>query len=129
MHITALAKSTTAVTDEMNTELNRLKSFTFWPRTNKHATPSNLAKAGFYHQPKVEANAQLAGQDRCVCFSCKLVVSDWTNKEHPWREHGTLKPTCAFVQGKTTNNVPLAVSLAALPVECTDVVSARVTVP
>jgi len=114
----SIPKGQTLLPEDMNTEYNRLKSFAFWTKSkNPHVTPVSLVKAGFYHQPKFESNVQnlLVGQDRCVCFSCKLAVSEWDTKDTPWKEHSQLKPLCAFVQGKMTNNVPLAATLAGLP--------------
>ncbi len=99
----------------MENELQRLSSFNSasWPQLGASVTPERLAAAGFYSLPTTES------PDRVVCFSCENALMNWGPTDDPWIEHKTWYPTCEFVQGKQTSNVPIqrdaAVSLQQFP--------------
>lgn len=65
-----------------------------------------MALAGFYHQPNA------AGDDRAMCFTCTVCLVCWEKTDEPWGEHERHSPTCPFVMGEYTQNVPLSVSYA-----------------
>lgn len=68
-----------------------------------------MAQAGFYHQPNS------SGDDRAMCFTCNVCLVCWERTDEPWSEHERHSPTCAFVMGEYTQNVPLSVTLATNP--------------
>lgn len=68
-----------------------------------------MAQAGFYHQPNS------SGDDRAMCFTCSVCLVCWEKTDEPWSEHERHSPTCAFVMGEYTQNVPLSVTLATTP--------------
>lgn len=62
----------------MNSEAARVLSFYKWPHMNfQHALPSRLAETGFFFQP-----GQI-GDDRVVCFSCKISLITWEANDEP----------------------------------------------
>lgn len=68
-----------------------------------------MAQAGFYHQPSV------SGDDRAMCFTCNVCLVCWEKTDEPWSEHERHSPTCPFVKGEYTQNVPLAITYATDP--------------
>lgn len=68
-----------------------------------------MAQAGFYHQPSA------SGDDRAMCFTCNVCLVCWEKTDEPWGEHERHSPTCPFVKGEYTQNVPLAVTYATEP--------------
>lgn len=61
-----------------------------------------MSQAGFYHQPGS------TGDDRAMCFTCNVCLVCWEPTDEPWSEHERHSPTCPFVKGEYTQNVPLA---------------------
>lgn len=68
-----------------------------------------MAQAGFYHEPNDTAD------DRAMCFTCNVCLVCWEPTDEPWSEHERHLPTCPFVKGEYTQNVPLSVTLATAP--------------
>lgn len=73
------------------------------------ALPDQMAQAGFYHQPNS------SGDDRAMCFTCTVCLVCWERTDEPWSEHERHSPSCPFVIGEYTQNVPLSVTLATCP--------------
>lgn len=72
-----------------------------------------MAQAGFYHQPSA------SGDDRAMCFTCNVCLVCWEKTDEPWSEHERHSPTCPFVKGEYTQNVPMAVTFATDPATTT----------
>ncbi|KAL1493780.1 hypothetical protein ABEB36_009469 [Hypothenemus hampei] len=108
----------TVVTDRkmMASEVRRRETFSQWPHMDyKWALPEQMAQAGFYHQPNS------TGDDRAMCFTCSMCLVSWERSDEPWSEHERHSPTCPFVIGLYTQNVPIAVTNATAPaVEATN---------
>ncbi|XP_046401534.1 baculoviral IAP repeat-containing protein 6 [Ischnura elegans] len=94
----------------MFSEAARRETFGRWPHMNyKWALPDQMAQAGFYHQPSS------TGDDRAMCFTCNVCLVCWEPTDEPWSEHERHSPSCPFVKGEYTQNVPLSVTLATSP--------------
>ncbi|XP_039282982.1 baculoviral IAP repeat-containing protein 6-like [Nilaparvata lugens] len=94
----------------MFSEAIRRQTFANWPHMNyKWALPDQMAQAGFYHQPNS------AGDDRAMCFTCIVCLVCWEPTDEPWSEHERHSPSCPFVKGEYTQNVPLSVTYATAP--------------
>ncbi|XP_017776572.1 PREDICTED: baculoviral IAP repeat-containing protein 6 isoform X2 [Nicrophorus vespilloides] len=94
----------------MASEAKRRETFAQWPHMDyKWALPDQMAQAGFYHQPNS------AGDDRAMCFMCTVCLVCWERTDEPWSEHERHSPTCPFVMGEYTQNVPLSVTFATNP--------------
>ena len=94
----------------MTSEASRRETFASWPHMNyKWALPSQMAEAGFYHQPNTPES------DRAVCFLCNVCLICWEPSDEPWSEHERHAATCPLVKGDYTSNVPVAVSMATQP--------------
>uniref|UniRef100_T1IPT5 Dual E2 ubiquitin-conjugating enzyme/E3 ubiquitin-protein ligase BIRC6 n=1 Tax=Strigamia maritima TaxID=126957 RepID=T1IPT5_STRMM len=106
-----LASSTTPVDRSlMYSEAARRETFGKWPHMNyKWALPDQMAQAGFYHQPNSTCD------DRAMCFTCNVCLVCWEPTDEPWSEHERHSPSCPFVKGEYTQNVPLSVTYAASP--------------
>ncbi|VDN07059.1 unnamed protein product [Thelazia callipaeda] len=88
----------------MASEAARRFTFHRWPHMDyKQALPSQMAEAGFYHQPNTTCD------DRVLCFSCFVCLVCWEPSEH--ERHS---PNCRFVRNYTNPNVPLALTMSAL---------------
>ncbi|KAL4237916.1 Baculoviral IAP repeat-containing protein 6 [Mactra antiquata] len=95
---------------KMFSEAARRDTFSKWPHMNyKWALPDPMAQAGFYHQPN------LSGDDRAMCFTCNVCLVCWEPTDEPWSEHERHSPSCPFVKGEHTQNVPLSVTYATQP--------------
>lgn len=68
-----------------------------------------MAQAGFYYQPNS------SGDDRAMCFTCTVCLVCWEKTDEPWSEHERHSPSCPFVMGEYTQNVPLSVTYATAP--------------
>ncbi|XP_057338600.1 baculoviral IAP repeat-containing protein 6 isoform X3 [Microplitis mediator] len=103
----------------MFSEAARRETFLKWPHMNykfsnremflRWALPGQMAQAGFYYEPNATA------QDRAMCFTCNVCLVCWEPTDEPWSEHERHSPTCPFVKGEYTQNVPLSVTLATAP--------------
>ncbi|XP_037945587.1 baculoviral IAP repeat-containing protein 6-like isoform X2 [Teleopsis dalmanni] len=94
----------------MHSEAVRRQTFEKWPHMDyKWALPDQMAQAGFYHQPSP------TGEDRAMCFTCNVCLVCWEKSDEPWGEHERHSPTCPFVKGEYTQNVPLSVTYATYP--------------
>ncbi|XP_055696918.1 baculoviral IAP repeat-containing protein 6 isoform X3 [Phlebotomus papatasi] len=94
----------------MFSEAARRQTFEQWPHMDyKWALPDQMAQAGFYHQPGE------TGDDRAMCFTCSVCLVCWEKTDEPWSEHERHSPTCPFVKGEYTQNVPLSVTYATSP--------------
>lgn len=94
----------------MYSEAARRQTFEKWPHMDyKWALPDQMAQAGFYHQPSV------TGEDRAMCFTCNVCLVCWEKTDEPWSEHERHSPSCPFVKGEYTQNVPLSVTYATNP--------------
>ncbi|XP_043273976.1 baculoviral IAP repeat-containing protein 6 isoform X1 [Venturia canescens] len=94
----------------MFSEAARRETFATWPHTNyKWALPGQMAQAGFYYAPNPTAD------DRAMCFTCNVCLVCWEPTDEPWSEHERHLPTCPFVKGEYTQNVPFSVTLATAP--------------
>ncbi|XP_062579414.1 baculoviral IAP repeat-containing protein 6-like [Saccostrea cucullata] len=102
--------SSTVERSMMYSEVARQKTFRTWPHMNyKWALPDPMSQAGFYHQPNS------MGDDRAMCFTCNVCLVCWEPTDEPWSEHERHSPTCPFVKGEYTQNVPLAVTYGSQP--------------
>ncbi|XP_068618996.1 baculoviral IAP repeat-containing protein 6 isoform X2 [Battus philenor] len=101
----------------MYSEAERKETFKRWPHMDyKWALPARMAQAGFYHQPSP------SGDDRAMCFTCMVCLVCWEKSDEPWVEHERHSPTCPFVRGEYTHNVPISVTNAtACAVACPNV--------
>ncbi|XP_067680641.1 baculoviral IAP repeat-containing protein 6-like isoform X2 [Haliotis asinina] len=96
----------------MYSEAARRETFTKWPHMNyKWALPDPMAQAGFYHQPNA------SGDDRAMCFTCNVCLVCWEPTDEPWSEHERHSPSCPFVKGEYTQNVPFSVTYATQPAQ------------
>jgi len=68
--------------------LNRLASFPEVWTFDDDVNPIELAKAGFYY---------MGYADNVKCFSCNLVLSEWTADDDPMDEHYKHSPKCAYI--------------------------------
>ncbi|XP_072169396.1 dual E2 ubiquitin-conjugating enzyme/E3 ubiquitin-protein ligase BIRC6-like [Diadema setosum] len=103
---------TTIEKSQMYSEASRRQTFAQWPHMDyKWALPEPMAQAGFYHQPSS------IGDDRAMCFTCSVCLVCWEPTDEPWSEHERHSPTCPFVRGEPTHNVPLSVTLATGPAQ------------
>ncbi|XP_044731226.1 baculoviral IAP repeat-containing protein 6 [Chrysoperla carnea] len=94
----------------MYSEAKRRETFARWPHMDyKWALPEQMAQAGFYHQPNS------SGDDRAMCFTCAVCLVCWERTDEPWSEHERHSPSCPFVKGEYTQNVPLSVTYATVP--------------
>lgn len=94
----------------MYSEAKRRETFARWPHMDyKWALPEQMAQAGFYHQPNS------SGDDRAMCFTCAVCLVSWERTDEPWSEHERHSPSCPFVKGEYTQNVPLSVTYATSP--------------
>ena len=50
-----------------------------------------------------------------MCFTCNVCLVCWEPTDEPWSEHERHSPSCPFVKGEYTQNVPLSVSHATSP--------------
>lgn len=73
----------------MSCELNRIGTFTGWPKPNIFPNPTQLAIAGFYYSGR---------GDKVICFSCKGEVSDWNTGMKPSEVHAQRFPNCLLPQ-------------------------------
>lgn len=96
--------------DPMVSELKRLQTFKNWPHPEyRMAVPSKLAESGFFHTP-AETHP-----DRCTCFYCLIALVSWEPTDEGWTEHKRHSPTCNFILGKPTGNIPISLSLRSSP--------------
>ncbi|XP_039272656.2 baculoviral IAP repeat-containing protein 8-like isoform X1 [Styela clava] len=58
-----------------------------WQVRRIHATPEQLAKAGFFY---------LGEEDKVKCFYCNGGLCDWEYNDDPWIEHAKWYPHCEF---------------------------------
>ncbi|XP_014678565.1 PREDICTED: baculoviral IAP repeat-containing protein 6-like, partial [Priapulus caudatus] len=79
--------------------------------TRRWAQPAPMAQAGFYYAPNNP------GDDRAMCFTCNVCLVCWEATDEPWSEHERHSPTCPFVKGEYTQNVPLSVTHATSPAQ------------
>ncbi|XP_050306481.1 baculoviral IAP repeat-containing protein 6 isoform X2 [Anthonomus grandis grandis] len=94
----------------MASEARRRETFSHWPHMDyKWALPEQMAQAGFYHEPNS------SGDDRAMCFTCSVCLVSWERSDEPWGEHERHSPTCPFVAGEYTQNVPMSVTKATAP--------------
>lgn len=77
----------------MHSEKERLNSFWWtWSYQRRH----ELAKGGFY------ANDETGN---LKCYFCELYLDWWTS--NPISQHVIRAPSCSFINGLQTNNVPI----------------------
>ncbi|KAK5648597.1 hypothetical protein RI129_003489 [Pyrocoelia pectoralis] len=94
----------------MASEAKRRETFTQWPHMDyKWALPDQMAQAGFYHLPNE------SGDDRAMCFTCSVCLVCWERTDEPWSEHERHSPSCPFVMGEYTQNIPISVTYATNP--------------
>ena len=43
-----------------------------------------------------------------MCFTCNVCLVCWEPTDEPWSEHERHSPSCPFVRGEHTQNVPLS---------------------
>ncbi|XP_064594561.1 baculoviral IAP repeat-containing protein 2-like isoform X2 [Liolophura sinensis] len=78
----------TAQFPALSSIFTREETFRNWP-TNKHQTPLELAKAGFFY----------AGFSDCTrCFCCGIGLRNWLPGDSPRNEHAHWSPMCDFVK-------------------------------
>ena len=92
----------------MCSEYARRLTFTTWPHYSyKWAKPDSMAKAGFYHMKGAHN-----GKDGAQCFKCRISLVKWEASDEPWNEHEQHSPSCLFLKGDPTHNVPIADTVA-----------------
>ena len=67
---------------------DRLKSFQFWPCSEK-ILPQQLAKAGLYYTGQT---------DKCRCVWCEQNLFQWDYFDEPLTEHRRYSKNCAFLK-------------------------------
>lgn len=76
-----------ALREEMNSEINRLNTFSQWP-TSAPVDPPNLARGGFFY----------TGEGTEVqCFSCNAKISNWNYGDQVMARHRIIEPQCTYV--------------------------------
>lgn len=81
----------------MNVELNRLKSFRYWPCSFIH--PIQLAKQGFFYFNQ---------NDLVQCVFCKVILGQWLSTDTVEGEHKKYSPNCEIHLNKeAAMNIPL----------------------
>ncbi|KAK2182415.1 hypothetical protein NP493_354g00014 [Ridgeia piscesae] len=83
--------------EEMKYEGIRLTTFKDWPGWGS-VWPTVLAKAGFFYTKTA---------DQVACFCCGGRLKTWEAGDSPMTEHKRFFPTCRFVTGQDSTNVPL----------------------
>lgn len=85
----------------------RLNSFTASgiPPGGWNVPPESLAKYGFYRERVVVDSAP--NDDSVVCHFCRIKISNWEPTDSAYDEHLRWSPTCRFIRGSPTDNVPL----------------------
>ncbi|XP_013418155.1 inhibitor of apoptosis protein isoform X2 [Lingula anatina] len=83
---------------EYKFEVGRLLTYVNWPSAVLSASPTRLAKAGFYYMGR--------GEEVC-CYSCHVLIKDWKIGENPFQKHSALSPHCLHMLGLDENNVPI----------------------
>lgn len=86
----------------MRMAVDRLKTFTIldWPyRCNLSIV--DLAEAGFHYT---------GTSDVVKCFLCRTSLHDWKSTDVPSEEHQKYSPSCPFVKGERTYNIPIITS-------------------
>ncbi|XP_033630860.1 baculoviral IAP repeat-containing protein 5-like [Asterias rubens] len=87
----------------MNTEEQRLASFSDWPFENDcNCIPSKMAAAGFYHSPTPQE------PDLVRCFMCCKELDGWEPSDDPMEEHKSHAPKCAFINIKKDKDMTIA---------------------
>ena len=84
----------------MSCEMLRMNSFKHRPYDSyKDVWPSQLAKAGFYYDPRSEAT---------ICFVCgfRKPASFWVKGINPFHQHRIESPNCRYITGHCKENVP-----------------------
>lgn len=76
-------------------ETTRRQTFVDWKVT--FIDREKLARAGFFY---------LKTKDHVQCAFCRGIVGYWDDGDDPEKEHKKHFPTCPFVQGTATGNVP-----------------------
>ncbi|KAL8677428.1 MAG: hypothetical protein Q9186_006136 [Xanthomendoza sp. 1 TL-2023] len=59
-----------------------------WPHETPN--PAQLAKAGFYYNPKAST------PDNTTCYLCHTSLDGWEEDDNPIREHSNLSPDCGW---------------------------------
>ena len=77
-------------------EIRRLESFVSWPAGGM-VQPTSLARAGLYYT---------GVEDIVCCFKCHTEFKNWKWGDLPMHRHRDYSPTCLFVKGDCTENVP-----------------------
>ena len=88
----------------MKCEQLRINSFKDRPfETYKGVWPSQLAKAGFYFDPRTTET---------VCFWCpiRIPASHWKRGTNPLEVHRAKSPDCEFLAGGCEENIPFLAS-------------------
>lgn len=96
--------------DLMNVEAARRLSYWKWPHMDfKQAYPTQMAEAGFYHNPLKE------GDDRVLCFACNVCLISWEPEDDPYQEHERHSANCKFLTlPMTSTNIPLSATMSNL---------------
>lgn len=81
----------------MKSEENRLMSFITWP-TRNIISPEECACTGFFY---------IGPLDRLACAFCENVLYNWKKGDNPKFKHMKHFPTCRFVLGLQSDNVPI----------------------
>jgi hypothetical protein len=81
---------------DLNVEENRLKTFNNWniPFVNKH----QLALLGFYYYDL---------DDIVKCYFCSVEIGKWERGDDVLASHIKWSPSCNFIRGRITNNIPI----------------------
>ncbi|XP_039247791.2 inhibitor of apoptosis protein-like [Styela clava] len=84
---------------DMKIAKHRLETFKrFWSRNIVFKNVRLLVICGFF----------CLGQDDAVeCFSCRLILANWSRDDNPQSRHRQLSPHCRFIRGEDCGAIPL----------------------
>ncbi|CAC5376188.1 BIRC7_8 [Mytilus coruscus] len=83
--------------ETMKFEWVRVRSFWSFP-SNIRVSPIAMARVGFYYTGKCA---------ECRCFCCGKVYREWRDGDDPYLIHQQISPTCFYLNGRESGNVPI----------------------
>ncbi|WP_263081640.1 hypothetical protein [Endozoicomonas sp. Mp262] len=83
--------------ETMRFEFVRVRSYWSFP-SNIRVSPIAMARVGFYYTGKCA---------ECRCFSCGKVYKEWRDGDDPYVIHQQISPSCFYMNGLESGNVPI----------------------
>ncbi|XP_078493058.1 E3 ubiquitin-protein ligase XIAP, partial [Ciona intestinalis] len=77
---------------DLSKEVDRKRTFDYWPHQLRNVNTAALAKYGFYY---------LGISDMVECFCCSNVLGNWNIDDNPKNRHLERFPNCRFIQNFT----------------------------